>query len=118
MSEQSSLGPIYDFSPESPYWRVVDNVGRRDEHYDAEAPIEASGRDMARVRRGPDAATVLRGLPAALRGDVRIEPHGPSFVMQSPMEIAPPVPLSAAQAIIRMAQGPLRPPGGGIAGAR
>lgn len=117
MSEQSSLGPIYDFSPESPYWRAVDDVSRRDGYQYAEAPLQTSGRDMVRVRRGPDAATVLRGLPAALRGDVRIEPYVPSFVMQSPVEQVSRVPLSAAQAMIRMAQGPLRPPGEGVAGA-
>jgi len=103
MSEQSPIGPIYDFSSED-YWRAVDSVGQEPGHDYAESTPQSSGRDMARVRRGPDAATVLRGLPAALRGDVPSE-RVSSFVLKAP------APVTAAQAIIRMAQGPLRPPG-------
>lgn|GEM_PF-7098561 len=106
MSEQSPIGPIYDFSSED-YWRAVDSVGQESGHAYAESAPQSSGRDMARVRRGPDSATVLRGLPAALRGDVPSE-RVSSFAMEPRTAT---VPVTAAQAIIRMAQGPLRPPG-------
>lgn len=106
MSEQSPIGRIYDFSSED-YWRAVDSAGQGIGNDYAESVPQHSGRDMARVRRGPDAATVLRGLPAALRGDVPSE-RVSSFVLEQPATSAP---RTAAQAMIRMAQGPLRPPG-------
>ena len=107
MSEQSPIGPIYDFSPDSDYWRAVDNVGPGNAYDEPRQQTQHSGRDMARMRRGPDAETVLRGLPAVLRGDTPAE-RVSSFVME-PRTNTPP--RTAAQAIIRMAQGPLRPPG-------
>lgn len=104
MSEQLPIGPIYDFFSDS-YWRAVDSAGQETRHDYAESPPQHPGRDMARAYRGPDAETVLRGLPAVLRGDV---PERVSSFVLEPSRTAP---RTAAQAIIRMAQGPLRPPG-------
>lgn len=110
MLEKPPLGPIYDLAPGSSYWRAVDSVGSTSVQSYAEPQTQMSGRDMARMRQGPDAATVLRGLPLALRGDVRVEPSDPSFCMAPPEEVSS-GPLSAAQAMLRMVQGPARPPG-------
>lgn len=109
MLEQSPIGPIYDFSPGSPYWRALDGVARTAAHSYVEqdgATAQTTMRDMARFRRGPDAETVLRGLPAILRG----EALPPPLIIEAPAA----VPRTAAQAILRMAQGPSVPPGDGL----